>query len=267
MLLATTGAYVVFGLTEKREPGPGADLVLEESNAPGGYELIHENGDTLDGDKIELRGVADENALETRDLLAGDSVTIFPTEDQVELVWFGEHGSSYVLQEFEADPEIPAADEGCPWLSGKTTADIGFVLHCDVILSGDIDLESGGTVVGSVVSENQFVDIDNGGLTVYGPVEAGQSVDIDDSNVAGTVTAGDDVAVDGGTIWGDVRGTDVDLDNTEVYGSVKSTGPVSLDGVTVEGHVYASGSLSCTDSPTINGQDCSSYTPKDPADY
>lgn len=250
-LLATTGAYVVFGLTEEREPGPGVDLELEASNAPAGYELVHENGETLDGEKVELRGVADENALVKRDLLAGDSVTIFPTREQVQLVWLGEHGSSYVFEEFETDPGVPAADDGCSWLSGKTTADIDLVLHCDVTLSGDVDLESGGTVIGRVESQSNSVDIDNGGLTVYGPV-----------------VAGDDIAVDGSRIAGDVRGTDVDLDDSVVHGSVVSTGPVTLDGVTVEGDVYASnGSLSCTDSPTISDQSCSSYTPKDPDDY
>lgn len=268
VLLATTSAYIVFGLTEEREPAPEVTFEFEPADPPAGYELTLTNGEKLDGEKVRLRGAANEDALAHRDLLAGDSVTVFPTDERVELVWFGENGSSYVLREFGVDPGVPEADKGCPWLSGRTTADIDFVLHCDVVLSGDVNLESGGTVVGKVVSENNFVDIDNGGLTVYGPVRADRSVDIDDSNVTGTVTAGDDVATDGAHIWGDVRGTDVDLGDTVVYGSVKSTGPVSLDGATVHGHVYASsGSLSCIDSPTINGEPCSSYTSKDPDDY
>jgi len=266
VLLATTSAYVVFGLTEEREPAPEVTLELASADPPAGYDLTLTNGEELDGEKVRLRGAADEEALVNRDLLAGDSVTVFPTDEGVELVWFGEHGSSYVLQEFDVDPGVPEADEGCPWLSGRTTADIDFVLHCDVVLSGDIDLESGGTVVGEVVSENNFVDIDNGGLTVYGPVRADQSVDIDDSNVTGSVTAGDDIAIDGAEIWGDVRGPDVDIDTATVHGSVKSANEVDLDGVTVDGDVYAP-SLSCTDSPTIDGEPCSSYTPKDPSDY
>jgi len=37
--------------------------------------------------------------------------------------------------------------------------------------------------------------------------------------------------------------------------------------VTVSGHVYVdSGDFSCSDS-TINGEDCGTYTPKDPDDY
>lgn len=268
VLLASVAAYVAFGATEEREPAPEVTMELEPEAVPGAYELSVTNGERLDGEKVELRGAADENALRNRDLLAGDSAAVFPVRERLQLVWFGEHGSSYVLREFEVDPEIPAADKGCSFVEGKSTVDIDSVVHCDVVLPGDIDVESGGTIVGRVESGSGGVDIDNGGLTVYGAVSSDQSVDIDDSNVTGSVTAGDDVAVDGATIWGDVRGPDVDLDTGTVHGSVKSTGTVQLDGVTVEGDVYAnSGDLTCSDSSTIAGQPCSSYTPKDPDDY
>ncbi|PSP52500.1 hypothetical protein BRC67_04125, partial [Halobacteriales archaeon QH_3_68_24] len=66
---------------------------------------------------------------------------------------------------------------------------------------------------------------------------------------------------------GDVRGPDVDISDSTVEGSVVGSNGVDLDGVTVTGHVYApSGSFSCSDS-TINGQDCGSYTPRDPDEF
>jgi hypothetical protein len=223
-------------------------MELEPSDRPAAYELELTNGERLDGERVELRGAADEHALDNRDLLAGDSVTVFPTDERLRLVWFGEHGSSYVLREFEVDPELPEADERCPWIAGRTDATIDFVLRCDVSIPGDVVVESGGTVIGRIESHSNSVDIDTG-LTVYGPV-----------------TAGDDIAIDGSEVAGDVRGPDVDVDTTVVYGSVKSANQVDLDGATVTGHVYAPG-LSCTDSPTIDGEPCSSYTPKDPDSY
>lgn len=272
VLLASVAAYVAFGATEEREPAPEVTTELEPVERPGAYELELTNGERLDGEQVELRGAADENALRNRDLLAGDSVTIFPTDGQLQLVWFGEYESSYVLGEFEVDPELPEPDEGCSWVEDKRTdgsssSTVGSVVECDVVLPDSIDFDPGGVVIGKVHSRNSYVSIDNGVTAVYGPVEADQSVDVDSSNVTGSVTAGDDITADAARIWGDVRGTDVDLDNTVVHGSVRSTGPVNLDGTTVQGHVYARGTLSCTDSPTINGQSCSSYTPKDPDDY
>ncbi|WP_167837341.1 type IV pilin [Halosimplex halophilum] len=266
VLLASAAAYVAFGATDRNEPAPEVTTELEPVDRPAAYELELTNGERLDGERVELRGAADERALANRDLMAGDSVTVFPTDERLQLVWFGDHGASYVLREFEVEPGVPEADEGCSFVDGKTTVDIYAVVHCDVILPGDIDMESGGTVIGRVESGSGGIDIDNGGLTVYGPVAADQSVDIDDSNVTGSVTAGDDIAVDGAEIWGDVRGPDVDLDTATVHGSVRSANQVDLDGVTVTGHVYAP-SVSCTDSPTVDGRACSSYTPKDPDDY
>jgi len=254
VLLASVAAYVAFGATEEREPAPEVTMEIEPVERPGAYELTLSNGERLDGEQVELRGVADERAMANRDLLAGDSVTVFPTAERLRLVWFGEHDASYVLREFEVDPELPVPDEGCPWVEDKRTdgsssATVRSVIECDVVLPDSVDVESGGTVIGRIESQSNSVDIQTG-LTVYGPV-----------------TAADDIAIDGSEVAGDVRAGDVDLDNTVVYGSVVSTGPVNLDGTTVKGAVYADGGLSCTDGPAIAGQSCSSYTPKDPDDY
>jgi len=272
VLLASVAAYVAFGAAERNEPAPEVTLEIEPADRPAAYDLRLTNGERLDGEQVELRGAADERALAPRDLLAGDAVTVFPTEERLRVVWFGEYDASYVLREFEVDPGVPEADAACPWVQRETSGGTSSVsvkntvVDCDVVTDGNVDLEVNGVVVGRVESENNDVSVDNGQRTVYGPVAAGGSVDIDDSNVTGSVTAGDDIAVDGAEIWGDVRASDVDLDTATVHGSVVSANQVALDGVTVHGHVYAP-SLSCTDSPTIDGQSCSSYTPKDPDDY
>ncbi|QPV63399.1 type IV pilin [Halosimplex litoreum] len=253
-LLASVAAYVAFGATERNEPAPEVVVEIEPVERPGAYDLELTDGERLDGEKVEIRGGADENALRNRDLLAGDSVTVFPVRERLRLVWFGERDTSYVLREFEVEPDLPDIDENCPWVQRETnggTSSVSIentVVDCDVVTDGNIVLEAGGTVVGRVVSEANSVDIDTG-LTVYGPV-----------------VAGDDVAIDGSEVAGDVRGPDVDIDTTTVYGSVESAEQVDLDGVTVTGHVYAP-SLSCSDSTTIGGRPCSGYTPRDPDDY
>ncbi|PSP70161.1 hypothetical protein BRC79_02810 [Halobacteriales archaeon QH_8_67_27] len=285
VLLATTGAYIVFGLTEEREPAPNVALELDETDDPVAHELTVDSGETLEGEKLELRGTAVTQPVEDR-LKAGETVRVYPVETDVRVVWFGEHGSSYVLEEFDPEPSLPPVDERCNWVESQgsdPTVD-GIVVDCNVLTGGDVNTINDGVVIGEVDSDQSTVTLDTG--AVYGHVEAkgdadvqnafvagdvestANSVDVVGSNVSGNVIAEDDVTVDGNRIRGDVVASDVDLDAVVVHGSVKSTGPVNLDGVTIHGHVYASsGSLSCTDSPTINGEPCSSYTPKDPDDY
>ncbi|PSQ07389.1 hypothetical protein BRC95_04135 [Halobacteriales archaeon QS_5_68_33] len=130
-----------------------------------------------------------------------------------------------------------------------------------------VDLD--GTLVSADVTAGGDVTITDGS-TVGGAVEAGPSGSVDadgGSTLGGPVTAGNDVALSSVTVGGDVRAPDVDISDSTVEGSVVGSNGVQLDGVTVTGHVYApSGSFTCTDS-TVNGQDCGSYTPRDPDEY
>jgi flagellin-like protein len=159
---------------------------------------------------------------------------------------------------------------------------------------GDIDLTDGSNVGGDVrTGAGGNVDMD-GGSSVDGDVEAGGDVDVDSatvggdlvssggdgdivltggSNVDGDVRTGADGSVDidgGSSVDGDVEaGGDVSVDSATIEGDVVISGgdgDVALDNVTVSGHVYVdSGDFSCSDS-TINGEDCGTYTPKDPDD-
>lgn len=298
-LLAGVATVVVFGATEKKEPAPEVRLELESTSGPVAHELVMEGGDDLRGEKVRFRGTADETPL-TGTLVAGERLWVYPVEETVEVVWFGEYDTSYVLATFEPETELSSEHGNCNRVITKT---IDFVVNCNVIQSGDVDIVDPGVVIGDVDSRDNNVDIDHG--AVYGTVAADSAVDLDGATVAadvtaggdvtvtdgstvsgsittgssgsidvdggstvrGSLSAGDDIALDSVTVKGDVNGPDVDIADSTIAGSVVGTSVVQLDGVTVSGHVYApSGSFSCTDS-TINGQDCSSYTPRDPDDY
>jgi flagellin-like protein len=271
VVLAAVGAGLFLDLTEEREPAPTVSMELANTAVPLEHELRIGSGDRLRGAKVELQGVANESTLSGRELTAGDAATVYPVAEEIDVVWYGDEGTSYVLQTLEPDPSVsvPDPEEGCPWVqqkknNGVTAPSIDVVLNCDAVFSGNVDLESGGLVLGEIDSGSD-ADIDGDG--VYGPVEADGSVDVDDTNVTGPVTAGDDVTTDGAHVWGDVQAGDVDLDATTVHGAVVSSGPVNLDDTTVTGEVYLSGSLSCTGTVTVDGQDCSSYSPEDYGDY
>lgn len=302
VVLAGLAASVALGTGGPREPAPEVVLELEPTDRPVAHELTVESGDPLVGEKIELRGTSDETPVNGR-LKAGETVTVYPLDSTVEVVWFGEYGTTQVLATFDPETDLPAADEGCNWVeSNGPDVDINIVVRCDVITVGDADVLSSGVVIGEVDTD-QPVDVDHG--TVYGPVSSNNAADFDGakvtgdveasgdvtvtdestiggslttgssssvtvdggSTVSGSVVAGDDVTLTGVTVGGDVNAPDVDITDSTIEGDVVGSTVVQLDGVTVTGHVYApSGSFSCSDS-TINGQDCGSYTPKDPGEY
>jgi len=305
--LASIAAFGVFGATDRAEPAPDVILELEPTDRPVAHDLVLTNGDPLYGEKVEFRGTADRTPLDG-ELQSGERLTVYPLEETVRVVWFGEYGTSHVLTRFEPDPMLPPADENCNWVESQTggatsSVTVDLVVDCNVLTDGDVDLVDPGVVIGEVDSYQNSVDIDHG--TVYGTVTANGPVDLDSATVAADVTAGGDVTVtdesrvdgsiatgssgsidiDGGstvqgslsagddlslasaTVDGDVVGPDVDIADSSIRGSVQATSGVSLDGASVSGHVYApSGSFSCSDS-TINGNDCSSYTPRDPSEY
>jgi hypothetical protein len=305
--LSALVAAVAFGTGGPREPAPDVVLELEQTDRPVAHELVVEGGDTLVGEKVEFRGTADEDPLAGR-LRAGESVTVYPVEDTVRVVWFGEYTTTQILATFDPDPDLPPVDEGCNWVESTTgghtnpvTVDV--VVDCNVETEGAVDVVDPGVVIGDVDSYDNAVDLDHG--TVYGFVRSDSAVDLDrtlvsadvtaggdvtitdestvrgavetgpsgsidadgGSQLGGPVVAGDDVALDSVTVGVVVRGPDVDISDSTVEGSVVGSNGVQLDGVTVTGHVYApSGSFSCSDS-TINGQDCVSYTPRDPDEF
>jgi len=180
----------------------------------------------------------------------------------------------------------------------------GIVVNCDATTTKLIKIRNGGTIVGKAVSETKELDMDDG--AVMGTVEVEKVADFEDGLVTGAVTSNsENVNLDNTTVEGTieagkvadvikgsvVKGSiDVDndakvktgsvvkgdvvsatenakVDDSRVEGSVTAAKTVDIDDATVEGDVYIDKSdFDCTDS-TIGGQNCTSYSPKDPDEW
>jgi FlaG/FlaF family flagellin (archaellin) len=273
VVLAGITAAFVFSSTEETDPQPDVVMTVVDSEDGTTVALRHESGDTIAGNKTRLVGAADEAAFHGRQLRAGQTVEVVPTEAELTLVWSGEN-TDYVIQEFDVDarslPYNPDdVDRECGWVETNVGA------NGDLDMSGDAancnvkdDLEA------SIDDVN--VDLQSGALLV-GDVDTDGDVDLDGSKVVGDVVSNaDDITITGASsVYGTViarSGTNIDIDgNSYVRGDVVvKGGSLSLNSVDIDGHVYASDDdfpSSCTD--TTIGPDeesCSEYDPRDPSD-
>ncbi|WP_136715255.1 type IV pilin [Halorientalis salina] len=292
--LAGVGAIMVFGLADDPEPAPDVALELEtaDSEVLPEYELVHESGDTLNGENVEIRGVTNESAL-SGEFRAGQTVDLLPTADEIRIVWMGDDGTSYTLATFDVEgSDVPSIDEGCAWVDSETnggTDDIqidGQVVDCSVRTDKVIEIENGGVVIGDTRSDTKELDADD--AVVYGSVDVENVLNHQNGRISGTatsrtadvklynVTVGGGVeaqrivdVLDGSTVDGDVESTnkEVTVDESTVSGSITAPDQVKLIDSTVEGDVYVDpADFDCTNSE-INGQDCGSYTPRDPSGW
>ncbi|WP_049924179.1 type IV pilin N-terminal domain-containing protein [Halopiger djelfimassiliensis] len=268
LLVSAVASYAVLGLVERPDPAPNTVIELEQTDDGDGYQLLHENGDELEGDRVELRGVADEEALHGQTFGTADSVGVVPLETEVKLVWHGDH-TSYLLHTFEVESVPFEVDYRCEEAETRieNNGDLdlnGAVIDCDVTEETD----TGKTDIN--------IDLD-AGAAITGTVDTDGDVDLDGSTVAGDVTTdADDITItDDSEVYGDVVAqseTNIDIDGgSRVRGVVVSDGgDVDLDDVTVEGHVYADeNDFTCSGDTTIgpDGASCSEYDPKSPSEY
>ena len=132
--LVSLTAVLIFGTTDETPPAPTAKF--EMTQADGGYVLEVTAGDTIDGTRVTIQGLADPDILAGREFGPGDSVQITPTERSIEIIWAeqAEDGVSYELQTFVLDPLSPIA----PFPTGTVFTGTGDEI---VQISGD-----GGTV-------------------------------------------------------------------------------------------------------------------------
>ncbi|WP_276270805.1 FG-GAP repeat domain-containing protein [Haloarcula litorea] len=194
LLLVAVSSSLIFGLTEQQDPAPQAKLDLVATDTPGEYRLVHEAGDTIDGEQLTLRGVADPDALAGRELAAGESVVVDAERETVRVVWTEREGapSSYVLSAFEVSGAVAGGFAGGTVFTGSA----GGV----VAVAGD-----GGSV--TTVSNTSDVaalgplgtDVTGDGTADVPYVTTGESVKVVDST--GDVTT----VADSGDISGSVE--------------------------------------------------------------
>lgn len=295
LVFAAVAGYVFFGMSDTSDPAPQVAWEAESSEELTDWRLVHGGGDRVDGGHLELHGTADPDAAAGTNLSAEDEVSFYPTSAEVDVVWYGDDGESYRLTTIEVEQPLPEPDEGCEWVesesndgSDEVTVD-GLVVNCDVSTTDNVHVENGGAVVGEVVSGTKVLDLDD--AAVYGNVEVFKVANVQNGTVTGDVTSEDEeVKLDETTVEGSVNAADKaevmddsvvegnvesrngtsQISQSTVEGSVTAKDKVDLDDATVEGHVYADSDglvdFDCTDS-TIDGEDCSSYEPRDPDDW
>lgn len=104
VLLVATSGVMIFALVDQEPAAPTARLDLTSNDQDCTYVLVHRGGDTLDGDRIRIRGSATPNALEGQTLSASDRVRIEPKQDKLSVVWAGPDGdTTYTLASFMVD--------------------------------------------------------------------------------------------------------------------------------------------------------------------
>jgi hypothetical protein len=155
VLVSVGVAALAFGLSEPAETAPTATLEMTAGDCQ--YELRHTAGDPIDGDRTELVGVEDPDALAGRTLTAGDNIHIEPTADRIELVYESSdlNGDS-VLERFDIDTDATGsggcqatlytatggsidgiAGDGSPVTTLSATAEARVLGPADVDLTGD----------------------------------------------------------------------------------------------------------------------------------
>lgn len=260
LILAMTATYTVLNMTDEREPQPNSRLELKLAEDGVTHVLVHDGGETLEGDKVTLRGAANPQALQGERLTSTEEIRFYPVSDTIQVIYTGEHGTGYLLRTFEPRQTVPEPDVDCEWVDQATNGGtdsiniVDKVVSCDVETDGDIDVGQGGVLLGYVDSHWNNVDIDQG--EVYGTITANGDVSIDQAVLHSGVDAGNDVNVDETEVGGPIQaGGNVDIASTadRVEGSITASGQVSIDQGTIEGPVDAGGTAALSGEVTVQG--------------
>jgi FlaG/FlaF family flagellin (archaellin) len=107
VLLVSVSAVMAFGLAEDKPPAPTANFQLEHE-AAGQYVLEVTDGETIDGDRLTLVGVADPDTLSGAEVVAGEQFSVTPDSETVRIVWTEAASDpvTYTLRTFEVDGPV-----------------------------------------------------------------------------------------------------------------------------------------------------------------
>lgn len=291
-IFAAMSAYIFFGLSQEREPQPEVALELQTEEDGMVHVLHHEHGERLDGDKVEILGAGNPDVFSGTQFTATEEQPLVAVEDEIKIIYHGEHGTSYTMATFEAERTVSKTVQGCDWVRSETNGGVddikihGIVVNCDVMTEDNIELQDGGVIIGETVSFNKQLDADDS--TIYGNADVEKVLNLQNGTITGNAASEtEDVKLTEATVEGAISGekvvelqsgsaaggnvesnsSDVKVLSSSVGGSITAGNIVKLQDATVDGHVYVDPSdFDCTDS-VINGQDCAEYTPRDPADW
>jgi hypothetical protein len=234
VLLATVVGVLVTGVADTDSPAPNARLVLEPTTEGCQYELVHEGGDRIEGDRTRLVGVADPDVLDGADMTTGDSATVRPTDDVVRVLWQnqGAGTTEYPVATKSIDDD---ADSSPSWKCSSGTIYIGSSSGIGAIggLNGEfVVLTAPGTISGLGPTR---IDLTGDGSEDIPYVDDNGRVRItNETNTSTTLATDGDISDSIGTdktrLWaGTWNGSDpsvffVDQSHEEIY-RVNETGP------------------------------------------
>jgi len=217
VLLIGVSAVVFFGVTEERQPAPEAKLTLEPVEGNDSYVLVMQAGETIDGDQVRLRGVADSDALASRDLTAGDTVYLTPTAETIRVVWETDQGkrSTYTLQTFDIDPSSAGGS-----LTGFPSGTVFTGTGGDIVqIAGD------GGAVTTIHSADSVEILGSPGGDVGGDGDVDLPF-LTSSDEIKTVDASGDVTTVARS--SDISGDDIDVSKTRVTVAAWNGAPTSV---------------------------------------
>lgn len=234
LMLAITVALAMFaasfflGLTDETDPQP--NVVLSDADAEDTtHRLVHDGGETLDGDQLELQGALDSDAAAGKRLADGDEIEFYPIAEEITVIWHGDNDESYQLTTLTVEQALPVPDIGCEEIEDRTdggTDGIKIddeVVNCDVRTNEGIEVSSGGVVIGKTISDTKDLDIDDG--EVYGDVTTEKVINVQEGQIRGDATS---------------EAADVVIDNSGVNGGVTAEETARLEnGATVGGHIHS----------------------------
>ncbi|MFW6018289.1 MAG: type IV pilin [Halapricum sp.] len=277
-LLGAVSATMVFDLSEEREPAPNVAFELEPGEDGITHEIVHEGGETLDGDKVTIQGVAESTALDGRELVTGEAASVIPTDEEITLVYTGEHGTTYTLWTAQPETSVPAPDEGCEWVESESdngTESVkvdGLVVDCDVTTDKGVEVYDSGAIIGDTESQDKTIDVDDAKL--YGDATAEDTVNIMNSMATGTaVSTTADVKIDNSSISGSLQGEEVVevinggtvegdatakktvkiINSTATGTAVSTTADVKIDNSSISGSLQGQKVVEVSNGGTVEG--------------
>lgn len=253
------------------------------SDIPPGIEFIHVSGDQVRADNVKVRGgVIIEDRISGNNWDTGESITVYPLRDKVQVTWNNGDDSALLSQkeanlssvsnsyEISQSGGVTVTDSlqngGVESDSGDISIEEDVDVYGQVSASGEVDVTEGSTIYGGVESDNESVDFGEG-TTAYGKITSPEDIEFDgDSTIRGVVEGREnesgDVEIElgegsdmNGNIIGEGNDADIQIgESTEIDGKITSEGELQLDsGVTVTNGVESNGSLEIDDETNIKG--------------
>jgi flagellin-like protein len=206
LLLVSVSVFMIFGITDEQDPAPQATFALEATETSGTYRLVHESGDTIDGNRLTIFGVSTTALFAGEELVAGSAETVRPEDSTVRIVWDNgeQDADTYTISELS----VPTVDPGAGAL-----ADFGDGAVRTKGSSNDIRIiegDGGETAVRVTSNEPGALgpvrDIDSDGVSELPYVTTGGDIKtLDGDGTTETLATGSDVS------GGGIRGTKTKL--------------------------------------------------------